>query len=223
MPASFRSRNLACLITLAALLVPAAASAQTPPAPPAGYAPPTGSAPPGYAPPTGSAPPGYAPPGYGPSGYPPPQGYAPPAGYGAPPGYAPYAAVPPQGYGQAYAPFVPMKRQSSVMMGIGITLLAAGGSGLIMGTSMFSAGGKTTYDYPPCSPDGFTCPDPVISTNTGLRNAGIAALVLGTASIAVGIPLVVIGGKRVPDNDPPTALLPVVRVGAGGGGMTWQF
>ena len=46
---------------------------------------------------------------------------------------------------------------------------------------------------------------------------------LGTASIAVGIPLLVIGSKRVPDTEPATALLPVVRVGAGGGGMTWQF
>lgn len=52
--------------------------------------------------------------------------------------------------------------------------------------------------------------------------AGIGALTGGAIFLAIGIPLTVSGARSVPDVDKASAV-PVVRVGATGGSLTWKF
>ena len=165
--------------------------APPPPAPgqpPPGY----GQPPPGYGyPPQGN---GYPPPGYG---YPPPgYGQAPP-GYGyPPPGYG----YPPPGY-EAYdtdgsqGPPVTMKRRSVGMMVGGIVLVSAGAVVSTLGSLMFFS--EQSVDCA-CPSGGYcSCGD------TGGDDGGAAALLIGgLLAIGGGIPLIVIGARKVPVIDP---------------------
>jgi len=66
-----------------------------------------------------------------------------------------------------------------------------------------------------------------------LRNAGVALLVIGGITAAVGVPLWMIGGRRVPirKSTTPDAITPkapalrapLLRVGASGAALSWQF
>lgn len=70
-----------------------------------------------------------------------------------------------------------------------------------------------------------------------LRNAGITMLVVGGITAALGVPLWMIGGRRVPvrksttenpDAAPqppksPALSAPLLRVGATGASVSWQF
>jgi hypothetical protein len=184
---------------------------QPPPAstatPPPGYTQQPGYPPPGYGPPPGYTPqPGYgAPQGYGPypQGYGPPPGYGPqgeagqtPPGYGPmPPGYGPY-----YGYGGYYGPAAgppPPKyeRHNSGMM-VGGVLLTTGG---VLATLIGSAVATTASDQIPIYCDqGFgptICETRADSTQLAV---GVATLVTGLVAVGVGIPMWVIGGKRVP-------------------------
>ncbi|APR85372.1 Hypothetical protein A7982_10721 [Minicystis rosea] len=192
-------------VALAVLVASATANAQVPVA--------STSAPPAAAP----APPGYAPPGYPPPGAAPgyPPGYAPPPGYGYPPGaYAPYAAPP-----MTWTVVEEVPRRSTTMMGIGIALMALGGTGIIIGSSMFARGNQQeSYTIPPCAPESpcdFTPPAP----DTALKNGGIAVLAIGAAALVAGLPLTILGARRVPAQTKASALVPEAH----GHGLRWRF
>ncbi|MFT3775505.1 MAG: hypothetical protein QM820_59920 [Minicystis sp.] len=189
MAASLPSRTIASVAALGVLMASTSVSAQSP-------APAAPSA--GYAP--------YAPGGYAPPGYP----YAP---YGAP--YAPYAAP-------AWAPQAPaveLKRRSPAMLGTGITLLVLGGTGMIIGSSMFAGGSKEIYvDIPPCFEP--PCPDfPETTSRSGLKYGGIAVMVISAVSLVAGVPLTVIGSRMVPAKPEAAAFLPELT----GSGLRWHF
>jgi hypothetical protein len=177
--------------------------------------------PPGY----GQPPPGYGqpPPGYGQ----PPPGYGqPPPGYGAPPGYygAPppgYAYAPPPGYmyapQQPTQPLVQKERRSSGMMTGGIVVLSAGGLAMAIGGVMVAgASSHCTFNFD--SPNFCT-------TDTSTQTTGYGILIGGIIGVAVGIPLLVYGAKKVPvkvDGAPEAAT--AKWVGApGGAGWQWKF
>lgn len=164
-------------LTLAATLATSTASAQ--------------SAPPGPQPPPGYAvqpAPGQPPPGYAQAPMPPP-GYAP--GYGPPPGYP----VPPG----AYPPPQPIEkeRRSTGMMVAGIVLTGVGAISLIAGALTYSlAAVNTTNDALSCSLN--TTVSNCAKDHSGQQAAGAVMMVAGVAGIGVGIPLWIIGGRKVP-------------------------
>lgn len=172
--------------------------------PPSGY----GQPPPGY----GQPPPGY---GQPPPGYGPPPGYYPPPGYG----YAP----PPPGYmyapQQMVEPPVPKERRSSGMMGGGIALVSAGGLAMAIG-AVVALDASSHCDF------SFSF-DTVCHTDTAAQTAGYGVLIGGIVAVAVGIPLLVYGAKKVPvkaDAAPAAALAIPKWVGApGGAGWQWKF
>lgn len=180
--------------------------------PPPGYGPP----PPGY----GAPPPGYGapPPGYGaaPPGY----TYAPAPGYGYPPPPPGYGYAPAPGY--AYGPPIdvaPKERRSSGMMAGGIVMISVGGLGLIIGSALaLSSGSSCSFDFSgSCSRD------------TGAQTAGYGMMIGGIISVAVGIPLLVYGAKKVPVRPegapaPAAALATPAWIGAPAGqGWQWKF
>jgi hypothetical protein len=208
---------LASFAALTVALAPTPAHAQGAPAP--ASAPPTyGQAPAGYAPPAyGQLPAGYAPPAYGqlPAGYAPPAYGQLPAGYPPPAGYAPNGAAP--SWYAAGTPGFETKRRSSAMLGAGIAMLALGGTGLIIGSSLFAAGDQTHYVYPPCL-DGFDC-SPTLTSDSGLKNGGIATLVISVAMLVAGTPLTLVGMQKVPVHPAAAALVPELR----GSALRWRF
>jgi hypothetical protein len=197
---------LASFGALTVALASTPAHAQAAPAPtstPPAY----GQAPAGYAPPAyGQLPAGYAPPAYGqlPAGYPPP-----------PAGYAPNGAAP--SWYATGTPGFETKRRSSAMLGAGIAMLALGGTGLIIGSSLFAAGDQTHYVYPPCL-DGFDC-SPTLTSDSGLKNGGIATLVISVAMLVAGTPLTLVGMQKVPVHPAAAALVPELR----GSALRWRF
>jgi len=193
---------------------PPSASAATPapPPPPAGAAP---AAPPPAATDQAPLPPPPAPAGYGypPQGYgPPPQGYGPPPqGYGQPPqGYGP---PPPQGgeygaqgypygypyYGPYYGPQQPppprFERKSTGMMVGGILLTSLGIVGVLAGSAVASTAANQIPIY--CD-QGFGPTICETRADESQQIAGYSVMVAGLVGLAVGIPLWIIGGKRVP-------------------------
>lgn len=131
----------------------------------------------------------------------PPPGYAPPPGYGAPPpeyGAAPPGyAVPPGGayyYGYGPPPPIPKKRRSTGMMVSGIVLTALGGVTLLAGAVVYGMAKKTSCTY---SATGAT----FCSRNEDGATAGTIAMLLGGGMIAAGIPLTVVGARKVPVNE----------------------
>ncbi|HZF55161.1 MAG TPA: hypothetical protein VE093_41200 [Polyangiaceae bacterium] len=164
-----------------------AAAPVPPPPPPPGAQPPPDAAgqppgyPPGYPPPAGSYPPGYAP--YGPYGY--------PYGYPYDPAYYPDPTPRPP----------PTRRANGTLMAVGIGMVGVGAVGVLSGLAAFATANNRIDVYG----DG--------GQRIGTRDdedLQVAAAVLTISSAVVGvagIPLWVIGGKRVPlegseKNDP---------------------
>ncbi|WP_437578430.1 hypothetical protein [Sorangium sp. So ce887] len=151
---------------------------------------------PGAAPPQGGpqaapgASPGYPPPGYPPPGY--QGGYAP---YGGaypplPPGYPSRAAeIPPA------PPPAPLRRKSPSLMLGGIALTAGGTIAFFAGTGLLASASERYEIY--CDFGGYTG---ICDTRTdGPRQvAGALVSIGGGIMLAVGIPLWIIGGKKVP-------------------------
>ncbi len=154
---------------------------------------------------------------------------------------APPAYPPPLAYANAdEAPDVEypqeMRIRSSGMLAGGVLLLSFGLVGVVAGSAMIGAHEPTQdeNDIPPCFDDsgrggcgGFT-PGPIpIVYKPGMRTAGIATLVGSAVSMGVGIPLIVLGAKKVPVLDDAAAkaakLTPTLRVGSSGATLTWQF
>ena len=198
-----KSRALlaSCLTATMLATTPGFAQTPKPEEPPPGYAPP----PPGYAP----APPGYGQPGYGqPYGQP---GYGQPQFYYPPP---PLMGPPPR-----------MERRSKGMMVGGIVLLGVGALSLVTGLAVYAAGSLGSYE---CTAGwgsgGGYCG---YKESSSEKTAGAALMIVGVAGIGVGIPLTVIGAKKVPV-DPQTGeqaltTTPTLRVGAGHASLGFAF
>lgn len=184
-------------IAFAVVLLPAVALAQAPPsAPPAErYSPP-----PGYG--------AFGAPGYG----------AAAPGFGAPAYGAPAYGMPPPGYGTQTAE--PSRPYSSTMFGVGVAMVVVGTSSALLGSGAYGAGAKKTYVYPDVCTTDFC--EPSIEQKTGLKYAGIAMIALGSTAFAIGLPLMLVGMRRVA-NTPAAAYVPAVRLGAGAGSLTWKF
>lgn len=117
-----------------------------------------------------------------------------------PPGYPPYYGYGPY-YGLPAGPPPPkFQRHNSGMM-IGGVLLTTGG---ILGVLIGAAVTTTASDQIPiyCEQNGFV---DVCETRADEKQlaVGVATLVTGFVAIGVGIPLWVIGGKRVPVKEKP--------------------
>ncbi|WP_437725714.1 hypothetical protein [Sorangium sp. So ce861] len=187
-----------------------AAPAATDAATPAPVAPP-GAAPPSPAAPYPAAPYPAAP--YPAAPYPAPPQQVPPPAPGAAPGY------PPPGYQGGYAPYggaypplppgypsrtedippapppVPLRRKSPGLMLGGIALTAGGTIAFFAGTGLLASASERYEIY--CDFGGYTS---ICDTRTdGPRQvAGALVSIGGGLMLAVGIPLWVIGGKKVP-------------------------
>lgn len=166
--------------------------------------------------------------------------YAPVApAWGAPPGqpawpaYAPAYPASPSFYQQtepfSLPPPVPKEAANRKMMITGIVAASTGVATLIAGSILMSIATERIDVYRDgpaycCSID-----------DAPLRNAGIAMLVAGGITATVGVPLWMIGGRRVPirgatekptaapQATAPTLRAPLLRVGATGASVSWQF
>lgn len=191
---------------LAVTLAPTASEAQqaAPPSPmmapqqPAAASPGSATAPPGYS---------AAPPGYG----------------AAPPGYAaaqPTYGAPPPGYGYMQPLPPDMEPQSFGMMVSGILLMSFGVTSVLSGSMMVIAATRPP-EIPPCIP-GAEC-TPTRADHTALEAVGVTTLVVSSLATVGGIPLLLIGSKKVPAKPEATALRPEVRIGPTGGALRWHF
>lgn len=199
-----------CLTASMLAATPGFAQSKAPAAPP-GY----GEPPPGYAPP----PPGYAPaqPGYPPPGYAQPGGY--PPEYGQPQFYYP----PPPMMG----PPPRMERRSKGMMAGGIVLIGVGALSLITGLVTYAVGSIGPYQSSNCY-GSYNCGGSYVP-DSGTRTAGIVLMVGGVAGLGVGIPLTVIGAKKVPvdpqTGEPKTeaSTTPTLRIGPTNASLQFAF
>jgi hypothetical protein len=182
------------------------------------------------------------PPGYGE----PPPGYSPPPpGYGAPPGYGQPAYGQPAygqpGYGQPQFYYAPpslmgppprMERRSKGMMIGGIVLLGVGGLSGIVGALVYAVASAPTHSCGASTTTGgsgysYTY-DWNLCTDKGGQTAGAALMIAGLAGIGVGIPLTIIGAKKVPvdpeTGEPPKqSAAPTLRLGAGHASLDFAF
>ena len=214
---------------------PSAPSPSAQPSPPA--SPPVGT------PPVGASPGQPAPPG----GAPPYAGPAAPVPGAAPPGVQPWYPQPPEGvqpwayypqYGYGYdnpylaPPPPPREPYNRTYMIAGITMTVAGVLGLIVG-AVVVASAKERIDVYCDGP--FLCAR--IDDNVR-KGVGIGTMIVGGVAATVGIPLWIVGGRRVPvrkkdgapngttPSAPPAAgarLLPELRVGPTSASLAFQF
>jgi hypothetical protein len=118
---------------------------------------------------------------------------------------------------QPMEPPVPKQRRSSGMMTGGIVLISAGGLATIIGAFVaLNASNQCTFDFTG------NC-----TRNSGAEAGGYGLMVGGLVAVAVGIPLLVYGSKKIPikaDGAPEAALAIPKWVGApGGAGWQWKF
>jgi hypothetical protein len=137
--------------------------------------------------------------------------------YAPPTAYAPMAQPAP-GYWAPPAPV--LERRSPALVTAGAVLIAIGTAGAIAGASMLAVGTSTHYEYPPCPAD-VECA-PTFVSHTGLTAGGAVVVGLSLVSLAVGIPLLATGQQKVAPK-PAASLVPTLRVGAGGGVLSWQL
>jgi hypothetical protein len=155
-----------------------------------------------------------------------------------PPGYLPPAYPQPLAYANAGDPanveYPPeMRVRSSSMIAGGVLLLSFGLVGVIAGSSMVGAHVPTpnSNEISPCFDEGGGgCGTPVstaIIPKPGMKTAGIVTLVGSVVAMGAGIPLLIVGAKKVPVHDDAAAkaakLTPTLQVGSAGATLTWQF
>ena len=149
------------------------------------------------------------------------------------PAYAPAYPASPSFYQQpepfSLPPPVPKEAANRKLMITGIVAASTGVATLIAGSIIMSIATKRIDVYRDgpaycCSID-----------DAPLRNAGIAMLVAGGITATLGVPLWMIGGRRVPvrgatdkpDASPqvkaPALRAPLLRVGVTGASLSWQF
>jgi hypothetical protein len=119
----------------------------------------------------------------------PPAAGPPPGGpYGPPPPYPPY------GYGAVYPPPPPppppMKRRSVGMMVAGIVLTSIGAVAAVAGAVVADEAeeGEVECDFDFCERE----------VDEERRTAGIVVAVAGVAMLGAGIPLIIVGARKVP-------------------------
>ncbi len=104
----------------------------------------------------------------------------------------------------------------------GIVVGSVGAIGMIAGLSMASAAEDQNCD-------GIldrTCDE----VDEDKRTAGIVTALVGLGLVGAGLPLIIVGARKVPVEDgsptappPETALWPTLTVGLAGADLTWQF
>lgn len=210
---------------LAAMIFALAGDAAAQPAPAAPAAPPPASD-------ATSAPPQIAP--GAPAPLPFSQGapvWSPPPGQTYWPSYAPAYPPSPSFYGPevpfSLPPSTPKEPANRPMQVAGIVATVGGVVTLITGSILMSIA-KDRIDVYRDGP-AYCC----AIDDAPLRNAGITMLVIGGITATVGVPLWMIGGRRVPirksttpDATTPKApalRAPLLRVGASGAAVSWQF
>ena len=181
------------------------------------------------APPPPAALPAPAPQQWGPQ--PPPWGAQPAPGYW--PQYVP-ATPPSASFYRPEEPFslpppTPKEPANRNLMTVGIAASIGGVATLITGSILMSIAKERVDVYRDgptycCSID-----------DAPLRNVGITMLVVGGITATIGIPLWMIGGRRVPVRKTtqeapgaappraPASRAPLLRVGASGASLSWQF
>lgn len=216
-----------------AVILAFAGHAAAQPAPPhSGDLQPVGQAPsPPAAPPPAIAPPDVPAPQPAPWS-PQPQGWGPqPQGWGPQPApvywpqYVPMtppsAGFYPQQEPFSLPPSTPKEPAHRTLMKLGIAASIGGVATLITGSILMSIAKKRIDVYR----DGPTYCCAI--DDAPLRNAGIALLVSGGIIATIGIPLWMIGGRRVPvrktTQEAPASAMPLLRVGATGASLSWQF
>jgi hypothetical protein len=161
------------------------------------------------------------PPGYGepPPGYPPP----PPRYAPAPPGYPEYTTPPPGA--QYYYPPPPligppprMERRSKGMMIGGIVLTGVGALSFLTGLTVYALGSAGTDD---CTSGSYYSCD--WKSDSGTQTTGAIMMVLGGAAVAVGIPLTVVGARKVPVDPAAESKAPTLQLGAGRASLRFAF
>jgi hypothetical protein len=230
---------------LVAVIVALAGDAAAQPAPPSAASPPSNKgaatatppdaleavvpAPPPSAPTTAPAPGAPAAPAYAPGA----PVWGPNPGQPAWPAYSPAYPASPTFYQQqepfSLPPPAPKEAANRKLMITGIVAASTGVATLIVGSIIMSIATKRIDVYRDgpaycCSID-----------DAPLRNAGIAMLVAGGITATLGVPLWMIGGRRVPvrgathkpDASPqvkaPALRAPLLRVGVTGASVSWQF
>lgn len=129
-----------------------------------------------------------------------------PPGYGYPPGYAPYGYAPygPAPYGPMSPPMPVYERYSTPLFVSGIVALSLGGVGVIAGSVLWGAGSSQYELY--CTDDsGFASPCGE-ADDPDKRDAGVGLLVAGGVLAAAGIPMLIVGGRRVPKDEAPPSV-----------------
>lgn len=122
-----------------------------------------------------------------------------------------------------------MKRKSMPMMVSGIVLTSAGVLGVLIGSAVLASAQNKVDVY--CE-GGFGTGAYVCDQRDDEEQmtAGYGVMIGGAVAAAVGIPLWVIGGKKIPATDEPakeqdkqTAMVPVVTVGPTSATLRWSF
>lgn len=116
------------------------------------------------------------------------------------------------------------QRRSRGMMIAGVVLTGVGAVSLVSGALMLSAANQTVD----CTYDNSGYCYQTTYTDSGLQAAGAVFVVIGAASLAAGIPLWIVGSRRVPVTDPSgqqpvQAFVPELRVGAGSAKLRMAF
>jgi hypothetical protein len=140
-----------------------------------------------------------------------PPGYAPPPGYY----YYPPPPPPPPDTRQRYS--VAMMVTGIVAASAGVVLLLAGG------TVLAEADNQQCICDPICR-----CDD-----NSDQKTTGVVLLVSGGVAAAVGIPLIIVGARKVgdkpggdrkkPEEPEEATLAPTLMVGARAASLRWRF
>lgn len=159
------------------------------------------------------------------------------------PGYAPpYMMYPPPGAG-APQPYwmpvaVPTERRSNAMRTTGVVLFAAGGLATAVGGVIFAAVATTGCVDEVFASDVGPAPvsRPVTLRGENVRSAhqalngcdtsptvGLGIITAGVLTAVAGIPLFVIGSKRVPARTMTGKLAPELAVGAANATLRWTF
>jgi hypothetical protein len=154
-----------------------------------------------------------------------------------PTAYTVFPALPPGAPRPYWTPVaLPTERRSDAMRTAGIVLFAVGGVTTGVGAGMFfpgalsgcpqSAGleGDVTSRAPAASSERIRSAHQALTggcMTTAI--AGIGVLTAGLLTSVVGIPLFVIGSKRVPAPTTADKLVPQVSLGVGNGSLRWTF
>jgi hypothetical protein len=163
-----------------------------------------------------------------PSGYP----YPYPYGYGAPPAYGPpnsypYAGAPAyqraDGEQSPLPPPAPRRRYNNGLFAGGVVALVAGMTSVFIGAYLVSAGTDRIEIYCDSSPS-IPCAH---KNDASFVGGGAAAMAIGAAVAAAGLPMWFIGSRFVTippgEREKKAAVLPEVRVGAGSASVSLRF